>query len=688
MQPLSMYTILIVVVGIFPAVWLLIQIYWWLTRHNVVKESLLYSWTNLSSNPNPLRRFWIAGHRWATTTDLKNFSAKQKAEAKKKGLKPIFVGNFRVWNKYAEDLHLPKILRNEAEKTPLFIDPWSMAQTMLGIGGAGGGKSIFVFNIAKQMNFALNVFFSKKGEYEKMFHRPGIDFMLNPILEDGSVHDILSEEPEMIMVFVESLMNASLGKSQDYFSGSAKQRLKIFCEKVKVNERDKNTSKIQKWEDFIGFYEEAVTKAQGGKQKSELDVLSTVTATFREGLYLMAYRVITGAHTFTAKDFIFRGNKKQNLFITGNNPAMLNLSAASLAVLIKYQLSRPDIEDWEKNFLVGWILDEYRSLMRIVPSEILAELSEVGRGKRICPLKFLQKLDKEDSEETSDLISNMMYLVVFSTTDSNTKKILTGMYGDIIYREKTYNEERGKDRGMLRDDHRVSYPVVYDYHLDILQNEMYSSIFFSPKQALLTKLYTPMADIKPKDYVDVTTKIDEVEFIKWRMQREKAMDSGAVKDMMKDEVIEKVLEEVKNSASRPKPRTYEDELKEALNEIVDVYGDNPKYKNYNLVTSATAMKSKHGDYYHPTRTIRIFDMVNIPREHFFGTAIHELSHHIEAMDTGTSGHSKNFYTIYKKLIDIAMEKKIVDYKIMKESKIIDSGDITQLERYFPELKER
>lgn len=669
-----------------PLVWFLVFFYRWMTNHNVVKQSLHYRWTNLTSNPNPLSKFYIVGHRWLSVKEALNFNFKQKSEAKKKGLKPIFVGNLRVWDKYAEDLHLPKFLRKSAEKTPVYIDPWSMAQTMVGIGGAGGGKTIFILNIIKQNAFALNVFFSKKGEFEQMFYRPGIDFMLNPILKDGAIHDILSEDSEFIAVFVEALMNATLGKSQDYFSGSAKQRMKVFCEMVKVSERDNNLSKSEKWEQFINFYEEEVKKAKGGKQKSELDVLSTVSATFREGLYLMAYRILNGARAFTAKDFIYKGNRNQNLFITGNNPDMLNLSAASLAVVVKYQLSRPDIEDWEKSWIVGWFLDEFRSLMRVIPNDILAEISEIGRGKRFCPLKFLQKLDKEDSEETSDLISNMMYLVVFSTTDRNTKNILTGMFGDITYREKKYNEESGsKDKGMLRSDERVSYKVVESYHLDILQSEDYSSIFFSPKQKILTKMYTPMVDVKPKPYVDVTTKIDEVEFIKWRMKREIAMDGGQVKSLMKDAIWEQVEKDLKKP-KRVKTNTYEDELKEALNDIVSEYGDNPEYKNFKLLTSHKEMKTKHGDYNLENKIIRIYNMVNISREHFVGTAIHELSHHIENVDTGNSGHSKNFYTIYKKLVDIAIKKGVIDYQQMRNEKVIDTSDISQLEKYFPEMK--
>lgn len=544
MQPLSMYTILIVVVGIFPAVWLSIQIYWFFTRHNVVRESLHYRWTNVSSNPNPVSTNYISGHQFLTINEIEKFNKQQKREAKKKGLKPMYIGSFRMFDKFAKDLHIPKFLRNWAEKTPIIIDPWSMAQSMVIVGSAGGGKSVFIQNLVDQQAFALNVFYSKKGDYEILYFRPGVgDAILNPTIEGGTCHNILEEDPEFIAIYVETLLNSTVGDKADFFSGSAKQSLRRFCEEVKVNERDNNITKTQKWELFISYYEKAVNEAKNGKQKSQMDVMSTVSSIFREALYLMAYRIIHGADTWTAKDFIYKGNCKQNLFITGSNKDMEKLSAASLTVLIQYQLTRADIETWDSNFLTGYFLDEYKSLQAIMPEEVLFEISRVGRSKRMVPIKAVQSLEKSDTVNTSELTANMMYMVVFSTTCLTTKRAILDGIGEVIYREKKYNEERGsKDRGTLRNDQRVNYSVLENYHLDILQKENYSSILFSPKQGLLTKMYTPLTNIKPKPYVIemLNQKIDDVSFIKWRLGREKAMDQVAFKSMMKDDVMDEV----------------------------------------------------------------------------------------------------------------------------------------------------
>nr|WP_324292284.1 hypothetical protein [uncultured Sulfurimonas sp.] len=120
--------------------------------------------------------------------------------------------------------------------------------------------------------------------------------------------------------------------------------------------------------------------------------------------------------------------------------------------------------------------------------------------------------------------------------------------------------------------------------------------------------------------------------------------------------------------------------------MLSSYSNKKDYTNFKLQLHDKTLKSKHDDYTYNTRTIRVFNSINTPREHLVGTSIHELAHHVEVIDTGSSGHSKNFCKIMKELLEVAIEKDYIDYKLLKEQNSLDANDIKMLEKYFPSIE--
>lgn len=96
------------------------------------------------------------------------------------------------------------------------------------------------------------------------------------------------------------------------------------------------------------------------------------------------------------------------------------------------------------------------------------------------------------------------------------------------------------------------------------------------------------------------------------------------------------------------------QVKNILCDLVDyAYDDNnPKkdlYKKFYIEVSEQNKKSFHGDYDIKTHHIRIFNTYRDDAS-IIVTTIHELTHHIDNCNRGTSDHSKEFYTIFEHLL--------------------------------------
>ncbi|WP_137665485.1 hypothetical protein [Enterococcus hulanensis] len=125
----------------------------------------------------------------------------------------------------------------------------------------------------------------------------------------------------------------------------------------------------------------------------------------------------------------------------------------------------------------------------------------------------------------------------------------------------------------------------------------------------------------------------------------------------------------------------EDLLKQQLNVILmNTYDNYQEYNSFNLKIIAKEYKSKHGVYFQNNRRIEINNLSRTPGANLL-TAIHELTHHVEAMDIGETAHKKTFYDRYYQLLCTALKLGYIDEQdIQDDSK--DSKDLMNIEKYF------
>lgn len=102
-------------------------------------------------------------------------------------------------------------------------------------------------------------------------------------------------------------------------------------------------------------------------------------------------------------------------------------------------------------------------------------------------------------------------------------------------------------------------------------------------------------------------------------------------------------------------------VKNVLNDIVDMayagHEKQDKYKRFFVELIDKSMKSKHGDYNLNSHRIRIFNLYRDDAS-IIATTIHELAHHIDNVNRGTSDHSSFFYEVYKHLLYTSMDMNL------------------------------
>jgi hypothetical protein len=491
------------------------QIYLYLKKNGREDQGLFYDWGG-GSAANPRKQNWVDGHIWTNLKRLKSFSETNKAKKLK-----VYFGEFRYFDDFVFYSKIPNWLRKKHESTEIYVDAKETARGVLVIGSAGAGKTEWINNVITQPFYKKSVTFDKKGSLGEYFYRPGIDILVNVKLENGIVHDVLSESVPNIMTFFETLMNASIGKEKDFFTGSAQQELEVFAQKVKIEEKDNQKDKKEKWNLFIKFYEDKILEATAGDDKTQQSVMATVKSTM-ELLYLTAYRIENGAETFTVKDF-FESPDPIRLFLNATDKSLNGMLAATTSVLINYQLKMKDIALWDPDFLVAYFLDEYLSLAEVMDDEILAEISRVGRSKGICPFKLIQSLPT-DQEKKKELISNVQYVVITSTVEPETLKTACNYIGQMrykYYKESITTSSSGTSVSQSLETEKRD--VVTDYMIKTLQNEGFAHIVYGPKINLLYKGYMEPADLRKRDYIDIESEIDLVEFYKWKIQKQEAV---------------------------------------------------------------------------------------------------------------------------------------------------------------------
>lgn len=132
------------------------------------------------------------------------------------------------------------------------------------------------------------------------------------------------------------------------------------------------------------------------------------------------------------------------------------------------------------------------------------------------------------------------------------------------------------------------------------------------------------------------------------------------------------------------------QAKAALIDIVKhAYKGSPKMKEYctfDYTIVPKELRSKHGDYHGSKRLIRIFNESSRTLPQLITTSIHELAHHIDWCNRGTSDHSALFYEEYRNLVFAALDLGMVGINEVLESKR-DAADSTKLKLMIIEYME-
>lgn len=132
-------------------------------------------------------------------------------------------------------------------------------------------------------------------------------------------------------------------------------------------------------------------------------------------------------------------------------------------------------------------------------------------------------------------------------------------------------------------------------------------------------------------------------------------------------------------------------LKRVLCDIIDVaYGGEPaanirKYKTFTISIESTVSRTFNGAYIISERRIRLVNLTNGAGANA-KTCLHELAHHIDAMQNGRTGHQKPFYMAYAKLIYASLDMGITTFKDFEGSGSNDSRKVHKIVQLYSPRK--
>lgn len=139
----------------------------------------------------------------------------------------------------------------------------------------------------------------------------------------------------------------------------------------------------------------------------------------------------------------------------------------------------------------------------------------------------------------------------------------------------------------------------------------------------------------------------------------------------------------------PKNNILNKRMKKFLDDIIDVAfsdkdkTDRKKYKKYTLNIMVKENATTSGMYRENSKSIEVYNP-SLGSKHLAKCCLHELSHHIDACQHGTSGHQKPFYGIYAKLIYASLDMGILSVKDFDDSWSSDQNKVRAIvAKYVP-----
>lgn len=391
-----------------------------------VKNGFRYKKYVNSSSLNPTDI--IDGKEWTSTLKIKN-NLRRRSE------KDFFLGEFRYSPVVLENCKLPFWYKKFHEKTEVFITKTDLLKTTIIYGGMGSGKSIFFLNLLEHVDCYDNAIVHDGGKNELVskLYNPFRDVILNPYDERATIHDILSEDTAVQTYFFKLLLKGKSGKEDNFFSSAASEHLENIA--LMTNARN-FTNTQNKWSYFSNQIEKLIESAMNDKQKSELDVISTLKQILTP-LFLMNYRIQRNDKTFTISEFL-KKNHAAKLFVSYPpqfKTRIESVSSAFIAMFTMVHLSQPDT----KKKLYLYAIDECSSYLRTLNDiDTVKDQLEKLRSKGGAFIGGFQGIDEDEKiNAVFDKTVNQKFF--FRTDGTKTKEYAVKSLGKCRYRVNKVN---------------------------------------------------------------------------------------------------------------------------------------------------------------------------------------------------------------------------------------------------------
>lgn len=336
----------------------------------------------------------------------------------------------------------------------------------------------------------------------------------------------------------------------------------------------------------------------------------------------------------------------------------------------------------------AWVFDEagnYASSDIAQMSTMVRSVGSSGGGMSVVWTSQVgSDMDVMDDGKGADkkrLLGNLGFTQCLNVQDEDYQEIMKKKCGEEWIRREELNVNKDDNKPNMRREKEAKFEV--NYFQNNLRTETGECILHSKGSNMIEKGVSHFNEAPLSDHL-LSVNINPFDLLKvFKSESEANRDIEAIKANINkfiDSSVDKVL-----NAENGLDKSFEQEVKDGLDILADtVYKALDGRCDFTLELVAEENVKAHGDYNMKTKHIRIYNAINKSRDHLIATGVHELCHHIEFLVNGNTGHSKNFYKILHEMLGYAMgiEELNFNYKEAKAKKMLDSGDIRTMERYF------
>ena len=344
-------------------------------------------------------------------------------EAKKLYNGDVYIGHFTLSK--AMDEFTPENIKEQVEKTPLYIKALELTKGLVVLGKMGSGKSVLLKNIFAQDFYNRAVVNDVKGEYVSSFYREGLDIIYNIFDDRSKLWDIFGDvekNPALAQAIAEAVVE-TISHHKDFWLTAAATLFKEALLHATFTGSD------DKYSTFISYIKQHREKAVAEDNRTALSIHATlepVLETFR----ILAWLEKQNIEKFSLYDFAESTDTRLFLLLDpAHEKAMKPLTNGLLTALISILLSRPDTKEDFTLFL----LDEFLSIR--IPENIQTQLFTLARSKGIQLITASQYLSKDNERLVQNVMNSRQYLAVFPIADTYTLEILE-KYGEVdVYQQ-------------------------------------------------------------------------------------------------------------------------------------------------------------------------------------------------------------------------------------------------------------